>query len=140
MMDADQIALVRASLPEVFAPGASAGLVFYDRLFVLAPTLRAIFPEELDDQATRLATAITRAVGLLDDPKALRDAMAGLGISHMKYGLGPEAYDLVGAALLHTVRTRLGEAYTPDMQDAWSAAFAEIAAEMQIGQERSAAE
>ena len=42
---------------------------------------------------------------------------------HVDYGVKPEHYDLVGAALLWTHERGLGERWSSDLAAAWSAAY-----------------
>jgi nitric oxide dioxygenase len=51
----------------------------------------------------------------------------------------PAHFDLVGGALLWTLEQGLGEAFTPEVHDAWAAAFTIIADAMLIGMEQAAA-
>jgi nitric oxide dioxygenase len=51
----------------------------------------------------------------------------------------PEHFDLVGEALLWTLEQGLGEAFTPEVHEAWAAAFGVIARAMLIGMEQASA-
>jgi ferredoxin-NADP reductase/hemoglobin-like flavoprotein len=104
---------------------------FYGRLFAENPQLRTMFPPAMDVQRERLFAALTRIMTNLDDPEALRGFLGRLGRDHRKFGVEPEHYAAVGGALLATARRFLGEAWTPEVADAWSAAY-EAAAGMMV--------
>jgi hemoglobin-like flavoprotein len=46
-----------------------------------------------------------------------------LGRRHVIYGVEERHYETVGAALLWTLAAGLGEAFTPDLRAAWTAAY-----------------
>ena len=52
-------------------------------------------------------------MALLDRPAALEPVLLQLGVRHAGYGVQPAHYDTVGAALLDTLQTGLGAAFTP---------------------------
>ena len=47
-----------------------------------------------------------------------------LGRRHLNYGVQNEHYDTVGAALLWTLEQGLGDAFTGEVKEAWTAAYA----------------
>ena len=120
-MTPEQIALVQESFKKV--PAAEAARLFYERLFELAPALRRLFPEDLTHQGERLMAMIGTAVAGLDKPDALLPVVRDLGARHAGYGARPEYYATVGEALLWTLDQGLGEAFTDDVEQAWSAAY-----------------
>jgi len=42
---------------------------------------------------------------------------------HVNYGVENRHYTTVGAALLWTLQVGLGEAFTPELRDAWASAY-----------------
>ena len=48
----------------------------------------------------------------------------------------PEHYGAVGAALLHTLDTGLGEAFTPEVKSAWTETYDLLSGVMMDAQER----
>ena len=50
-----------------------------------------------------------------------------LAVKHVRYGVKPEHYTLVGNALLRTLKKGLGAEYTAELHDAWVAAFRTLA-------------
>jgi nitric oxide dioxygenase len=53
-----------------------------------------------------------------------------LGRRHAGYGVAPADYETVGVALLATLEKGLGDAFTPEVRDAWAACIALVATEM----------
>ena len=61
-MTPEQILLVRASFAQVKALGDQAAALFYERLFALDPTLRALFKGDLAAQRRKLLAALAMVV------------------------------------------------------------------------------
>ena len=61
MLTEHDIALVRASFAEVAPIKDTAADIFYDRLFAIAPSARALFPEDLAEQKRKLMAMIAVA-------------------------------------------------------------------------------
>ena len=79
------------------------------------------------------------AVNSLDRMEQLLPVVRSLGTRHVSYGVRDKDYDTVGRALLWTLRKGLGEAFTPDVEAAWSNVYATLASAMQSGSETPAA-
>src|SRR6185436_3824169 len=101
-MTATHVALVQASFEQVRPILESAALMFYERLFELDPSLRALFRQSREAQAQKLAQALTVVVKGLEHPAQLRGAVEALGRRHAGYGVRDEHYTTVGEALLWT--------------------------------------
>ena len=67
-----------------------------------------------------------------------KQALSILGARHVSYGVQDKHYDTVGKALLWTMRKGLGDAFTPDVEAAWSNTYATLGAAMQCGSETPA--
>jgi hemoglobin-like flavoprotein len=130
-MNAQQIALVQASFENVKPIAGIAADLFYTRLFELDPYLRHMFKGDLGEQKVKLMSTLAFAVAGLNQPERILGAVRDLGRRHAGYGVQPEHYQTVGAALLWTLRQGLGEKFTPAVAEAWAAAFGLVAATMQ---------
>jgi hemoglobin-like flavoprotein len=64
------------------------------------------------------------AVSSLDRMEQLLPAVRSLGARHVEYGVQDKDYDTVGQALLWTLGKGLGEAFTPEVEVAWSNVYA----------------
>lgn len=134
------VALVQSSFEHVLPIADVAGLLFYERIFTLAPEARALFGDDIALQASRTMAAVKTAVDGLDDIERVAPFLVRLGARHVRYGVVPAHFDLVGEALLWTLEQGLGEAFTPDVHDAWASAFGVIAAAMLTGMEQASAD
>jgi hemoglobin-like flavoprotein len=130
-MTATQIALVQTTFRRVEPMLEAAAVMFYDRLFELNPSLRQMFHTSREDQARKLAQALTVVVRSIDRPDQLRGAVEALGRRHAGYGVRDEHYATVGSARLWTLEKGLGDAFTPDVEQAWTTAYLWLATIMQ---------
>lgn len=130
-MTPHQIELVQSSFSLVEPIIEPAAMMFYDRLFQLDPSLRPMFRTPQAEQARKLAHVLTVVVKSLSRPQQILPAVEELGRRHSNYGVRPEHYATVGAALLWTLQSGLGEAFTPEVRDAWSSAYLFLSSTMQ---------
>jgi hemoglobin-like flavoprotein len=130
-MTPHQIELVQTSYTAVEGLGDKAGQLFYAKLFTLDPALRPLFKGDMAQQARKLMQMITVAVRGLHDVDKLKPALAALGARHGGYGVLPAHYGTVGAALLDTLATGLGDAFTPEVKQAWTECYGLLATAMQ---------
>jgi hemoglobin-like flavoprotein len=112
-MTPETIGLVRSSFAEIVPLSDAAAGLFYDRLFTLDPSLRALFPDDLQHQKRALMATLQVAVESLDRLDALVPMVEQLGLRHASYGVQPAHYAVVGSALLWTLEQGLGPAFTP---------------------------
>lgn len=126
-MNNDQKLLVQKTF-EMVAPIAevAAGL-FYGRLFEVDPSLKPLFRGDIKDQGKKLMATIKIAVQSLDRLDALVPVVQALGRRHLAYGVRDEHYDTVGGALLWTLEKGLGEAFTPEVKEAWATVYGILA-------------
>ncbi len=133
------VALVQSSFVHVLPIVDAAGLLFYERVFTLAPGTRSLFGDDIALQATRTMAAVKTVVDGLDNIEQVAPFLVRLGARHVRYGVLPEHFDVVGAALLWTLEQGLGDLFTADVREAWAAAFSVIAGAMLAGMEQAAA-
>lgn len=131
--------LVQSSFADVLPIADVAGMLFYERIFTLAPEARALFGDDIALQASRTMAAVKTAVDGLEDIEQVAPFLVRLGARHVRYGVVPAHFDLVGEAFLWTLEQGLGEAFTPEVNEAWVAAFGVIARAMLIGMEQASA-
>jgi hemoglobin-like flavoprotein len=134
-----QVLLVQSSFAHVLPIADVAGMLFYERIFTLAPEARALFGDDIALQASRTMAAVKTAVDGLDDIEQVAPFLVRLGARHVRYGVVPAHFDLVGEAFLWTLEQGLGEGFTPEVNEAWVAAFGVIARAMLIGMEQQSA-
>jgi hemoglobin-like flavoprotein len=125
-----QIEAVKESWSKVVPIADQAAVLFYQRLFTLDPSLRALFKADMTEQRKLLMTMLGTAVGGLDRLDTIVPAVQALGRRHNEYGVTNAHYAAVGQALLWTLEQGLGDAFTPDVREAWAAAFGLVSGTM----------
>lgn len=129
-MTPEQVALVQQSFAKVAPIADTAAVMFYGRLFEVAPAVKAMFPPDMSQQRKKLMATLAVVVNGLSNLEAVLPAAGSLAVRHVAYGARPEHYPVVGAALLWTLERGLGDAWTPDVADAWTAAYGLLSAYM----------
>ncbi len=129
-MHAQFIPIVQKSWQSVAAIAPTAAKLFYSNLFSLDPSLQWLFKGDMTVQGERLMHMIGMAVAKLDDLQSLIPTLQNLGKRHSGYGVLDAHYATVGEALLTTLQTGLGEAFTPTVEHAWSSVYGLIASVM----------
>ena len=122
-MTPDQVKLVQQSFAKVAPISETAAVLFYDRLFEIAPQVRAMFPSDLTLQRKKLMATLAVVVNGLGNLESVLPAASALAKRHVGYGAKAEHYPVVGAALLWTLEKGLGDAWTPETAAAWTAAY-----------------
>jgi hemoglobin-like flavoprotein len=130
-MNPEQVKLVKSSFGSLLPTAEEAGKLFYDRLFAVDPTLRPLFKGDMAQQSRSLMRMIAVAVNGLDRLETIVPAVKALGVRHAGYGAADAHCDTVGEALLWTLKQRLGESFTPEISEAWTAAYGLRAQTMQ---------
>ena len=130
-MNSRQIELVQASFEKVVPIAAVAADLFYSRLFELDPSLRHMFNGDLTEQKQKLMQMLTVVVRSLKRLEELVPAVQQLGRRHGNYGVQNSQYATVGAALLWTLEQGLGPDFTPEVKEAWTAAYTVLSNTMQ---------
>ncbi|TPQ26746.1 hemin receptor [Bradyrhizobium guangdongense] len=122
-MNAAEIKLVQDSFAKVAPISEQAAVIFYDRLFEVAPSVKAMFPADLTEQRKKLMATLAVVVGGLSNLETVLPAASALAKRHVAYGAKPEHYPVVGSTLLWTLEKGLGDAWTPEVASAWTAAY-----------------
>jgi hemoglobin-like flavoprotein len=129
-MNPSQIQLVQESFAKVAPISEQAAVIFYDRLFEVAPAVRSMFPDDMKDQRKKLMATLAVVVNGLSNLESILPAASALATRHVSYGAKAEHYPVVGGALLWTLEKGLGEAWTPDVASAWTAAYGTLSGYM----------
>jgi len=129
-MNSAQVKLVQESFSKVVPISEAAAVIFYDRLFEVAPAVKAMFPSDMTQQRKKLMMMLAAVVNGLGNLESILPAASALAKRHVDYGAQPEHYPVVGGALLWTLEKGLGEAWTPDVADAWTAAYGTLSGYM----------
>src|SRR5262249_478987 len=126
-----QKTLVQISFEKVRPIADIAADFFYDQLFTLNPSLRALFRGARKQQGRKLRHVIGLAEKGPDNLEQLAPAVEALGRRHATYGVREEHYETVGTALLWTLERGLGPDFTPEVREAWATVYGLLASVMQ---------
>ncbi len=134
------IDLLRSSFEWVTTTEPELTKRFYERLFTDFPHTRAMFGRNSGTQQQQmLRDALVAVMDHLDDAPWLSETLMALGRRHVGYGVTDEMYDWVGVSLLRTLADIAGDAWTAELEAAWTEAFGVIASLMQAGAQAPAA-
>jgi hemoglobin-like flavoprotein len=122
--------LVQSTFAAIVPVADDAAMLFYQRLFEIAPELRSMFRGDMTEQRKKLMQMLTAAVKGLDRLEQLVPVVEDLGRRHAGYGVEDRHYDTVGEALLWTLEMGLGAAFTADVKDAWATVYGVLATTM----------
>src|SRR4029077_4512835 len=129
-MTPKQVALVQDSFAKVALTSEAAAMLFYDRLFEIAPQTRAMFPDDMIEQRRQLMEMLARGGKGLGNLQQVLPAASALAKRHVGYGAKAEHYPVVGAALLWTLEKGLGDGWTPEVADAWGTTYGTLSGYM----------
>ena len=122
-MNPTQIKLVQESFAKIAPISETAAVLFYDRLFEVAPQVKAMFPADMKEPRKKLMATLAVVVNGLGNLESILPVASALAMRHVSYGAKKEHYPVVGAALLWTLENGLGDAWTPELADAWTTAY-----------------
>jgi hemoglobin-like flavoprotein len=129
-MTPDQVKIVQDSFAKVAPIADQAATIFYDRLFEVAPSVKAMFPPDLTEQRKKLMATLAVVVNGLGNLESVLPAASALAIRHVGYGAKAEHYPVVGGALLWTLEKGLGASWTAEVAAAWAAAYGTLSGYM----------
>lgn len=132
-MKAETVMLVQSSWAEIGSASEQFGYAFYRNLFELAPGVRSLFREPVAAQAVKLSAMIDMAVHRLKRPDGLEAALMALGAGHVKFGVTPQHYEIVGQALIKTISDILADRMSVELEHAWRDVYKLISETMQAG-------
>ena len=129
-MNSTQVKLVQESFSKVVPISEAAAVIFYDRLFEVAPSVKAMFPSDMTQQRKKLMMMLAAVVNGLGNLESILPAASALAKRHVSYGAEPAHYPVVGDALLWTIEQGLGSAWTPQIAAAWTSAYTTLSGYM----------
>lgn len=139
-MEDAQIQLVQDSFAKVVPIKDKAAEIFYARLFEIAPEVKPYFKGDMSEQGMKLMATLGVVVNGLRDLQKIVPVAQDLAVKHVDYGVKPADYGSVGAALIYTLETGLGDDFTPEVQEAWLSAYTTLSGVMIDAAYPSAAE
>jgi len=130
MLTAEQISLVKSTLPLLSEAGRDVTDYFYNRMFNQHPELKNIFNmsnQRSGRQPLALFNALTAYATHIDNLPVLQQAVERIAQKHASMDIQPEQYDIVGHHLIETLKELAPNEFTPDVEDAWRAAYQQLA-------------
>jgi hemoglobin-like flavoprotein len=132
-----QVGIVQDSFKRVTPQASEASRLFYDELFRISPDLREMFPKDMAALKAKFVQMLAGVVNSLTQIATVSEEIVDLGRRHMSYDVEDSHYAIVGDALIWTLGRILGPDFTPDVRDAWGAAYDMIARVMREGSDVS---
>ena len=148
MLTPHQIELVKATVPVLQAHGVDLTKHFYARMLSKNPELRNVFNQAHQARGAQqqaLAAAVLAYAQNIEHPENLLGAVKQIAQRHCSLGIRAEQYQIVGHHLIESIKEVLGAAATPELIDAWTAAYGMLAdilikAEQDIYNQQTAAQ
>lgn len=132
-MTVDQKNLVKATVPILKEHGVLLTSHFYNRMFEHNPELKHVFNmgnQRNNKQQTALAMAVLAYAEHIEDPSVLMPVVNNIGHKHTSLDIRPEHYAIVGRHLIASISEVLGDGATPELLEAWTAAYQQLASLM----------
>jgi len=130
MLSDQQISTVKSTIPLLESVGPSLTQYFYKRMFSHNPELKDVFNMAHQAEGTQslaLFNAIAAYAKYIDNLPMLTSAVQRIAHKHTSLDIRPQHYDIVGLHLIETLRELAGDAFTAEIEDAWTAAYAQLA-------------
>jgi len=132
-MNSEQKQLIKATIPILQSSGEVLTDYFYKRMFEHNPELKSVF--NMGNQANgkqkhALAGAVLAYAEHIDNPSVLINVLKGIGNKHVSLNIQAQDYAIVGAHLIASIQEVLGDVATPELVEAWTTAYNELAAIM----------
>jgi nitric oxide dioxygenase len=139
MLTPDQVKIIKATAPVVGANAQAITGIFYPLMFATHPELKSVFNQthqQSGGQPAALANAIVAYATHIDNLGVLSDAVQAIMQKHVSLNIQPDQYKIVGAYLMEAIGKVLGDAVTPEIADAWGAAYWQLADILIGGEEK----
>ena len=139
MLTKQQIELVKATVPVLREHGVALTSHFYKRMLSHNPELMQVFNmghQRAGFQQQALAGAVLAYAENIENLPALLGAVAHIANKHVSVGIRAEHYPIVGKHLIASIKEVLGDAASPELIDAWTAAYMQLA-DVLIGAEKA---
>jgi len=124
---------IRESFEEIQTIAAPLAHLFYGRLFVMDPSAKHLFKNDIRSQGAKLMEMLGAVVNALDRFDTLLPVLRELGHRHSVYGVRDEQYAIVASALLWALGQGLEAQFDAETKAAWSALLNAVSSEMMAG-------
>ena len=123
-----KIELLETSFGQLKARQTEFSECFYQTLFTDFPEVQPLFAStDMNEQPKKLFASLQLVVANIQNPDVLVQALQQLGKNHVKYGVVPKQYAIVGKTLLKAMAITLADNWTQEFESAWTEAYQVIA-------------
>lgn len=140
MLNAEQRAIIKATVPLLESGGEALTTHFYKMMLSEYPEVRPLFNQAHQasgDQPRALANGVLMYARHIDQLEQLGGLVGQIINKHVALQILPEHYPIVGSCLLRAIEEVLGkEIATPEVIAAWAAAYGQLA-DILIGAEEN---
>ncbi|KAL1739579.1 globin-like protein [Schizophyllum fasciatum] len=126
----EQAKIIKATVPILAEHGMTITTRFYGNMLRENKELNNVFNtanQVNGHQPKSLAMALYAYASNIDDLGVLSPAVELICHKHASLYIRPEQYNIVGTYLLAAMKEILGDALTPEIRDAWAAAYWQLA-------------
>jgi len=138
MLSDQHISIVKSTIPLLEDAGSALTNYFYKRMFKNNPEVKHIFNltnQETGRQQFALFEAIANYAKHIEDLAHLSSAVERISQKHTSFNIQPAHYQIVGHHLIETLRELAPDAFTSDVEEAWTEAYIFLAS-IFIGREK----
>ncbi|KJY84598.1 dihydropteridine reductase [Vibrio galatheae] len=126
MLNNQHIEVVKSTIPLLESAGPALTEHFYHRMFSYNPELKDIFNmthQKTGRQSVALFEAVAAYAKNIENLDALTSAVERIAHKHTSFNIQPDHYQIVGHHLIETLRELATEAFTPEVEEAWTEAY-----------------
>lgn len=126
MLNDHHIAVVKSTIPLLETAGPALTQHFYQRMFRHNPELKDIFNmthQQTGRQSVALFEAVAAYAKNIDNLAALTQAVERIAHKHTSFNIQPHHYQIVGHHLIETLRELAADAFTSEVEQAWTEAY-----------------
>ncbi|MCG9595387.1 NO-inducible flavohemoprotein [Vibrio sp. Isolate25] len=126
MLNNQHIEVVKSTIPLLEGAGPALTQHFYQRMFSHNPELKDIFNmthQKTGRQSVALFEAIAAYAKNIENLDALTSAVERIAHKHTSFNIQAKHYQIVGHHLIETLRELASEAFTKEVEEAWTAAY-----------------
>lgn len=126
MLNNQHIEVVKSTIPLLESAGPALTQHFYQRMFTHNPELKDIFNmthQKTGRQSVALFEAVAAYAKNIENLAALTAAVERIAHKHTSFNIKAEHYQIVGHHLIETLRELASDAFTAEVEEAWTAAY-----------------
>lgn len=126
MLNNQHIEIVKSTIPLLESAGPALTQHFYQRMFSHNPELKDIFNmthQKTGRQGVALFEAVAAYAKNIENLAALTSAVERIAQKHTSFNIQADHYQIVGHHLIETLRELAPEAFTSEVEEAWTAAY-----------------